>query len=197
MAYRMSPMTIKRIIVKSKTIYGSESEEFNKTMGDHINATREYVANPTQSAREMLEEVTKMLPSNNLTDSLELMLESNDIVSTELVETIGLKLLQNNIVRTNARVHRNIVRNRKTIVISDKEGSYLQEVPLDSADFKNYIEVSDKSLIALGLAERFAPRGDINVNQSVDSVIKYQATLPFEDDDDNNIIDVEPQTGTD
>lgn len=182
-AHKISAPTVKKIILESKAVHGEESEEFQRLLNNHTDATREYAFNPTDENKKSLEAIRELLPQISLTSLYDIVEESNNLIADEIADAIEKRLLRSNIIKINMRVSKNIADNRKTTIINGgKEDGFLPvQVPLDSGDLKNYVDIADKSLIALGLADRFAPKGDINVSQNQSQgVINYQANLPMD-----------------
>lgn len=164
----ISSASIKKIILASKAVHGSEAEEYERLLNNHTNATRDFAHNPTSDNDDKLKTATDLLPNSSLTDLLDMIENSTGIIADEIISAVENRLINSNIIMINAKAHRNIQNDEKTIMVSaGKDGSYAQTVPLDSGDLKNYVEIADKSKIALGLAPRFAPKNDVNVMTQV------------------------------
>ena len=189
-AHGVSFHTAKKMINKAKSIHGSRSDELIALQ----ESTKQFILEPTSENAKKMYEVKNLIPITNLFDMEAIEQHTNGLVAKDIMEDLEEELIKSTLILINARANHNIRKNTKTIFASaGKEGSYATEVPLDSGDLKNYVEIADKSLIALGLADRFAPKGDINVQQNnIDGVIKYQATLPTLDEETTEAIDVEP-----
>jgi len=167
-AHEVSYNTASSIVKASKSIKGSREHELRNV----VDATKEYVKNPSPENSTALEKAYVDNPIRNLFDFEAIKSHSNGLVSLELMDEIEEQLTKSTIVLIQARANQNVRENSKKIFNKD---AGIITVPLDSGDLKDYIDISDKTLVALGYAPRHAPKsGDVNILNQQSGVLSEE-----------------------
>lgn len=195
-AYGVTNVTATNIITRSGAVKGANVDKIQhkvKVMKDHL-------LNPTEETLKAIEDDLKTdNPVYNLLDFDNIREVAKDRLTTEIMTMISEKLVQSNILATQFGVSRFLAKGTKEVLVGSLKtemGVSIENMELELNDYKTITEISDKSLISLGLADRHAPKGDVNVQQNnVEGGIKYLANIPAIDEDQNydkGAIDVEP-----
>jgi len=187
-AHGISSHTSKKIVTQAKAIQGCRADEY-KALKD---STKEFIVNPTAINAQKRELAKSLIPITDLFDMEAIEKHTNGLVAKEIMEELEEELIKSTLILINARANHNVRQNTKTISMSGGKGmgSYTADVPLDSGDLKNYVDLVDKSIVALGLAPRHAPKsGDVNIlnQQGLDGTSVVNSLDGFYEED-NKVI---------
>ena len=155
-AHNLAHSTIKRICTESKAIYGSKKDVYDEIRSDHKQALKNYALNPNDENLKKVNRARDIIPKTSLTELFKISEEDNCLVAKELVREIEEQLLDSNIILANINANKSLKKNKKIIATMGKHGFEKTEVELNSKDLLNYVEIADKSKVALGLADRFS-----------------------------------------
>lgn len=185
-AHKVSYNTASSIVKSYKSIKGSRADDLE----DYKDAKKEFILNPTPVNSKNAKVAQRLIPITNLFDMDAIEAHTNGLVAKEIMAELEEELIKSNLILINARANHNIRKNTKTISLAGGKGmgAYTTDVPLDSADLKNYVDLVDKSIIALGLAPRHAPKSDTNVGvqlNTVDENGNITSTLPVSNNIDS------------
>jgi len=172
-AHGVSSHTSKKVVVNAKAILASKAEEYEALK----NTTKQFILEPTAVNSQKREQAMKIIPITNLFDMEAIAKHTNGLVAKEIMEELEEELINSTLMLISARANHNVRINQKTIAGVTKEGSYNLTVPLDSGDLKNYVELLDKSKIALGQAPRFAPKSDTNVGVQLNTTTDSEGNV--------------------
>ena len=155
-AHNLAHITVKRICEKAKAVHGSEKDKYEEIREDHRKALKDYAINPVDEKLKRVEDAKNIIPMTNLTELFDISKEDATLVAKELVEEIEEQLLNSNIILANVNANKSLKKNKKTVVSMGRHGYEKTETELNSKDLLNFVELADKSKVALGLAERFS-----------------------------------------
>ncbi len=155
-AHNLAHITVKRICEKAKAVHGSEKDKYEEIRDDHRKALKDYAINPVDEKLKRVEDAKNIIPTTNLTELFDISKEDIGLVAKELVEEIEEQLLNSNIILANVNANKSLKKNKKTVVSMGRHGYEKTETELNSKDLLNFVELADKSKVALGLAERFS-----------------------------------------
>ncbi len=155
-AHNLAHITVKRICEKAKAVHGSEKDKYEEIREDHRKALKDYAINPVDEKLKRVEDAKNIIPTTNLTELFDIHKEDIGLVAKELVEEIEEQLLNSNIILANVNANKSLKKNKKTVVSMGRHGYEKTETELNSKDLLNFVELADKSKVALGLAERFS-----------------------------------------
>ncbi len=155
-AHNLAYETVKSICESSKSIFGSEKDKYEEIREDHRKALKDYAINPVDEKLKRVEDAKNIIPTTNLTELFDISKEDATLVAKELVEEIEEQLLNSNIILANVNANKSLKKNKKTVVSMGRHGYEKTETELNSKDLLNFVELADKSKVALGLAERFS-----------------------------------------
>ncbi len=155
-AHNLAHITVKRICEKAKAVHGSEKDKYEEIREDHRKALKDYAINPVDEKLKRVEDAKNIIPTTNLTELFDISKEDATLVAKELVEEIEEQLLNSNIILANVNANKSLKKNKKTVVSMGRHGYEKTETELNSKDLLNFVELADKSKVALGLAERFS-----------------------------------------
>ncbi len=155
-AHNLAYETVKSICESSKAIYGSEKDNYDEMRAEHQKALKDYALNPNNKNLKKVNRARDVIPTTHLTELFDISKEDSGLVAKELVEEIEEQLLNSNIILANVNANKSLKKNKKTIVSMGKHGYEKTEAELNSKDLLNFVELADKSKVALGLAERFS-----------------------------------------
>ena len=194
-AHNLAHITVKRICEKAKAVHGSEKDKYEEIRDDHRKALKDYAINPVDEKLKRVEDAKNIIPTTNLTELFDISKEDIGLVAKELVEEIEEQLLNSNIILANVNANKSLKKNKKTVVSMGRHGYEKTETELNSKDLLNFVELADKSKVALGLAERFSPNkletkvamqlntSDSNDNSSCVATISSDLNSFYDDDE--------------
>ncbi len=193
-AHNLAHITVKRICEKAKAVHGSEKDKYEEIRDDHRKALKDYAINPVDEKLKRVEDAKNIIPTTNLTELFDISKEDIGLVAKELVEEIEEQLLNSNIILANVNANKSLKKNKKTVVSMGRHGYEKTETELNSKDLLNFVELADKSKVALGLAERFSTNkletkvamqlntSDSNDNSSCVATISSDLNSFYDDD---------------
>ena len=187
---------ISRIIRESKAIRGSREDELQ----EYISSCTDLIVNPTKNneiKEKRVQNAREAIGIVDIFDSAVVAESATGLVALDIMEKMEGRLSLSSVILTVASSNTKVRKDSKKLVFSSKEHGIMQtDVPLDSSDLKNYMDIFDKSLVALGEAPRFAPKSDTNVgvqlNTTTDSEGNVVTTTSTVSNNINSFYDKSP-----
>lgn len=181
--YHIAYNTVKSYLQDSGVKKGEYADEFERSVAIRKNA----ISNPTQESLNLFEEEMRKVRGENgfayeLFSVKDVYDPAMDKALTEIQKEITERLINSNIIATQVGIGKMLNRGKREIILGGaKDGFSRFDVELSPEDYKKIAEINDMTLVSIGVADRFAPKGDVNVvqaNNNQTAEIEYKTVLP-------------------